>query len=1083
MKLATVSILSMLTVIQVASANVVAQSGVDGGVFVRIGCDDPAALIDMKTDAGIVHGLDTDADAVLAARKAIAGKGAYGPVSVDVFDGKALPYIGDTVNLVVAGKECRVPHDEIMRVLAPGGVAYIDGNKMQKPVPANTSDWGQFLYDASGNAVSPDTVVDVPFNIQWEAGPKWARSHDRLSSLNSLVSSDGKLFYIFDEGMTEDFYYPPKWNLICRDAYNGVVLWRRDVGKWEDHWRAFRSGPTQLNRRVISAGDRLFASLGLGEPVQVIDAANGKTIRTLKGTEGAEEIVHEDGILYLVVVPFEGEPKDYQSMYVARARPGLQKTLMAVDPETGRVLWRKTDKDTLGVLPVTLVADANKVYFQSRNCVIALDKNSGQQKWKSPRRSAESRPSNFSPALLVYKDVVISVDNLPAPQKGKKQPAEAELVEQENIAWSFNAGATAIKGELVAFAADTGKQLWTTDAMAAYGAQMDCFVVDDLVYVGQTARRHTADFTRAYDVRTGEIKNQMDTASAFTRTHHHRCWRNKATSKYIIMGRTGVELIGFDGKLAMQNAFTRGNCEYGIMPANGLIYVPPHSCGCYIQVKMSGFYGYSPKSKSPLAGQTPANVLVKGGAFDRISISETPAAAADWPTYRGDARRSGGSKSAVAADLKRAWIAKLAGDITSPVVAGDTVYVAVEDAHTLYALDRASGQTAWTFQAGARIDSPPTIVGNAVYVGSRDGWVYALTADSGALAWKFRAAKSDRKHCSYGQLESPWPVHGSVLSQDGALYFAAGKSSYLDDGLYLYKLDAKSGRKLMEKRIWSRDPETGDQKPNAGHDLPGGLNDILASDGETLFMRDFQFHLAAVPEGDTIKGALPSRMKPHVHNTAGYLDDTWAHRTYWYYGTKMSSGYGGWARAGRGTYSGRIMVRDDDNVYGYGRKGLDNDFRSAPDLGFYGRRETHLYRASLAAQEPAPVKKKKVKGEEKGKKGKKRRSPPARRNYAWSNECHLHARAMALSGDKVLVAGTADILRTGAMTREVIAEQAEFLEGNDEQYLRVYSKKDGSKLSELKLDAKPAFDGMAVAHGNVFISTETGEVHCFGPAK
>ena len=53
------------------------------------------------------------------------------------------------------------------------------------------------------------------------------------------------------------------------------------------------------------------------------------------------------------------------------------------------------------------------------------------------------------------------------------------------------------------------------------------------------------------------------------------------------MGRTGVELISYDGKLAMQNAFTRGNCEYGIMPANGLIYVPPHSCGCYIQVKMS----------------------------------------------------------------------------------------------------------------------------------------------------------------------------------------------------------------------------------------------------------------------------------------------------------------------------------------------------------------------------------------------------------------------------------------------------------------------------------------------------------------
>ncbi len=1082
MKPVHVSILSLLIAVQVASANIVKESGVDGGIVVRIGCDDPAALMAMKTGAGVVQGLDADRKVVMAAREAVAKKGFYGPVSVDVFGGKALPYIADTVNLIVADKGCRVPRGEILRVLTPGGVAVIGGEKMQKPVPENTSDWGHFLYDASGNAVSPDTAVDIPFNIQWEGGPKWARSHDRLSSLNSLVSSDGKIFYIFDEGMTEDFYYPPEWNLICRDAYNGIVLWRRPVRKWEDHWRAFRSGPTQLNRRVVSAGDRLFASLGLGEPVKVIDAATGKTLRTLKGTEGVEEIIHKDGILYLVVVPFKDEPKDYQSMYKDRTRPGLQKTLMAVDPGAGKILWAKTDKDTLGVLPVTLIADTNRVYFQSRNCVIALDGNSGEQKWKSLRRSAESRPSNFSPALVVYKDVVISVDNLPTQKKGGKGQGETELVEQENITWSFNAGATSIMGELVAFAADTGRQLWTTDAMAAYGAQMDCFVVNDLVYVGKSSRRHTADFTKAFDVRTGEIKSEMDTASAFTRTHHHRCWRNKATSKYIIMGRTGVELISFDGKLAMQNAFTRGNCEYGIMPANGLIYVPPHSCGCYIQVKMSGFFGYSPKSKSPLAGQTPENMLIKGPSFAKAT-ADTSVISDQWPTYRGDARRSGGTKSTVRSDLELAWKAELGGKVTSPVVAGDTVYVAAMDAHTLYALKRSDGKVAWTFRAGGRIDSPPTVVGNTAYVGSRDGWVYALESGSGELSWKFRAAKSDRKHSIYGQLESPWPVRGSVLAQDGAIYFAAGRSSYVDDGLYLYKLDAKTGEKLMEKRIYSRDPVTGDQKPNAGHDLPGGLNDILASDGETIFMRDFQLHLDAVPEGDTIKGALPAELKPHVHNTAGYLDDTWAHRTYWYYGTKMGSAYGGWARAGKANLSGRIMVRDDENIYGYGRKALDNDFRSAPALGFYGRRETHLYKASTAPPKPAPAVKK-VKGEKsKGDKKRKRGGGAAKPNYIWSSDCDLHVRAMALAGDKVLVAGTADILKTGEMTREAIAEQAGLLDGSDGQYLRVHSKKDGSKLSELKMDAKPAYDGMAVAHGNVFIVTETGEVHCFGPAK
>ncbi len=1083
MKLSHLTILlSCLITAQAFAADVVKESGVDGGLFVRLGCGAPAALLAMKTEASIVHGLDTDENAVMAARKAITAEGLYGPVSAETFDGTALPYIADTVNLLVAGAGSQVPREEILRVLAPGGVAVIDGKRVHKPVPPETSDWGHFLYDASGNAVSPDTVVDVPYNIQWEGGPKWARSHDRLSSLNSLVSSDGKLFYIFDEGMVADFYYPAKWKLICRDAYNGIVLWKRNVSRWEDHWRAFRSGPNQLNCRVVSAGDRLFAALGLGEPVEVIDAATGTTIRTLKGTEGAEEIIHKDGVLYLVILPSEDEPQDYQSMYRDKTRPGLQKTLMAVDPASGSILWRKTDKDTLGILPVTLIADADKVYFQSRNCVIALNKRTGKQRWKSLRRSAESRPSNFSPALVVYKDVVLSVDNLPTAKKGQKKPPETELVEQQNIVWNFSPSATSIRGELVALAADTGRQLWTTGAMAAYGAQMDCFVVNDLVYVGQGARRHTADFTKAFDVRTGAIKNELDTASAFTRTHHHRCWRNKATCNYIIMGRTGVELISFDGKLAMQNAFTRGNCEYGIMPANGLIYVPPHACGCYIQVKMSGFFAYSPKNKSPIAGQTPTNVLVKGPAFDTLAARHSPPAAADdWPTYRSDARRSGSSTAAVASEFTQAWKATLGGSVTSPVVAGDTVYVAAEQAHTLYALNRRTGQTVWTFQAGARIDSPPTLVGNTAYVGSRDGWVYALEADSGALAWKFRAAKSDRKHCVYGQLESPWPVHGSVLAQDGAIWFVAGKSSYVDDGLYLYKLDARTGKTLMEKRVYSRDPVTGDQVPNAGHDLPGALSDILASDGETLFLRDFQLHLNAVPEGDTIKGVLPKELKPHAHNTAGYLDDTWAHRTYWYYGTKMSSAYGGWAKAGSRTFSGRIMVRDDENLYAYGRRHATNDFRAAPALGLYGKRDVHLYKAPAALPKPAPAK---AKGTppKKGKKSRKR-TPPPKIEYVWSNDYHLHVRAMALSKEKVLVAGTTDTLRTGAMTRKAIAEQAELLESNSEQYLRVHSKADGSKLSEIKLDAKPAYDGMALAHGNVFIATETGELHCFAPAK
>jgi hypothetical protein len=310
-----------------------------------------------------------------------------------------------------------------------------------------------------------------------------------------------------------------------------------------------------------------------------------------------------------------------------------------------------------------------------------------------------------------------------------------------------------------------------------------------------------------------------------------------------------------------------------------------------------------------------------------------------------------------------------------------------------------------------------------------------------------------------------------VLALDGAIYFAAGKSSYVDDGLHLYKLDARTGDKLMEKRIYSRDPDTGDQVPDAGHDLPGGLNDILASDGRTLFMRDFQFHLDAVPEEDTIKGVLPQDMKPHVHNTAGYLDDTWAHRTYWYYGAKMRSAYGGWARAGKNAFSGRLMVRDEQSLYGYGRQGLDNDFRAAPALGFYGKRDTHLYRGAIWAPGPAST-------------NKRGKDKTARKlDYLWSNGCDLHVRAMALADDKILVAGTTDILTTESMTRAIIAQQAALLESRDEQYFRIHSKQDGSTLAEFALDAKPVYDGMAVAHGRVFIATEADELVCYAQGK
>jgi hypothetical protein len=111
-------------------------------------------------------------------------------------------------------------------------------------------------------------------------------------------------------------------------------------------------------------------------------------------------------------------------------------------------------------------------------------------------------------------------------------------------------------------------------------------------------------------------------------------------------------------------------------------------------------------------------------------------------------------------------------------------------------LDAESGAFQWTFTAGARVDSPPTLHHGLVLFGCRDGWVCCLRAADGVTCWRFRAAPEDRHILAFDQLESPWPVPGSVLVLDGVAYVAAGWSSFLDSGVHLYGLKPQTGEVL-----------------------------------------------------------------------------------------------------------------------------------------------------------------------------------------------------------------------------------------------------------------------------------------------
>src|SRR5210317_2567695 len=97
------------------------DSGIRGGLVVHIGCGDGEFTAQVgKNGRFLVHGLDTDAKHVAAARGYLSGLGLQGRVSVAQFDGQHLPYADNLVNLIVADAPVDVPSEEILRVLAPG---------------------------------------------------------------------------------------------------------------------------------------------------------------------------------------------------------------------------------------------------------------------------------------------------------------------------------------------------------------------------------------------------------------------------------------------------------------------------------------------------------------------------------------------------------------------------------------------------------------------------------------------------------------------------------------------------------------------------------------------------------------------------------------------------------------------------------------------------------------------------------------------------------------------------------------------------------------------------------------------------
>ena len=297
-----------------------------GGVCAVIGREDAELSLALaKQGSFVVQGLYATAAGCDRARDFLRSQGSYGVVSAGVLEGGRLPYTDNLVTILVvddfaALQQRGLSLREVARVLAPLGTAYLgiaaetslpsdwageldrlgleritpppagDWVQLRKPWPADIDQWTHYLHGADGNPVARDRVVGPPKHYQWISGPMWQRSHETDSSISTLVTAAGRLFYIEDQApisLVGDHSLPDKWFLVARDAFNGVELWKVPIRRWgwrewKETWFTNRPGdfPLNLQKRLVAVGDHVYVTLGYHVPVSQLDAATGEILQT-----------------------------------------------------------------------------------------------------------------------------------------------------------------------------------------------------------------------------------------------------------------------------------------------------------------------------------------------------------------------------------------------------------------------------------------------------------------------------------------------------------------------------------------------------------------------------------------------------------------------------------------------------------------------------------------------------------------------------------------------------------------------------------------------------------------------------------
>ncbi len=789
------------------------RTGVTGGLCVQLGAQDTRLAESLaRTGRFLVQVLDADIDRVTATRQRLAKTDLYGLISVEPYlPTGTLPFAEDLVNLIIV-QDPIAPRmlTELTRVLCPRGSVIFQtatvtapactkagleptvgasadagqpsGRIFIKPWPDEMDEWTHPRHSAAGNAVSRDTRVGPPRRVRWLAGP-W-------QEIGNMVTGDGCNYY---------------GGVLARDGFNGLRLWA-----------------ASLNPSPAKGGFGYRPKPGTATPV-----AGGGMVFTVSGGK----LESRDGRSGKVIRLFPQATRPHHILYAADILLSVEwNRLLAFNPQDGQLLWTHQGEE----IRHAVAGDGLVAFLQGSPkrghavSVVVLDLRSGERKWQRADYSWAARVTRcvYHEGLLTCEISTLNNDGPGAAIKMVSATDGSPVYERE-----FLPGMNHVRQARAMF---IGDRLWLLEGG-----------------LGADKKREPTRVTSIY-IPTGKVEATYPAGLA-------HCFPPVATVRYLLSGV--MDLTDLRSGALDANCITKAACgrDAGWIPAHGLINVTPKHCVCWPMLR--GYTALAPARP----GGNPATKHLSELAFP-IDQGVVPPAEADacteqdWPCYRHDAWRSASTATTGPKAFATLWSVALGagpktngpilddwredpfvkGPVTPPVIAGNTVVVARPDAHQVVALDAVTGREQWRFMASGRVDTSPTLDRGLCLFGSKNGWVYCLRLDDGRLVWRLRAAPLTERIVAYGQLESPWPVPGSVLVVDGVAYFAAGRQSFADGGILVFAVDARSGKTRWVQRL--------DSIPQKGYYTSSALEfdnfDLLFRQGDGVAMSRWVFDRA-----------------------------------------------------------------------------------------------------------------------------------------------------------------------------------------------------------------------------------------------